>query len=636
MPLLVFALATMSCVAADRGAGIQDIAMRWMTIERSLVQMCLAQASVGSVPTGNGPCPIIRTLDEFHKLARCFLDSRMYRTYRIVSPPPSFDVPVAGGPPEIHALADLVLSLRQAVLDGDWDRAAIASSDISGSIAYTMMWGRAANQVIVNMYSQLLLIFGVVTVLAVFTMCVFYGIMTRSQRREEESSSFSRVVLMAQEEERARISRELHDTVVQDVRRLSVEIDKIVKVDERTRREELYAEASVLQTAIAGSLRDICNNLVPLDFGLQGLPDALRRLCFDFDKRTGIVCRMEMAEGTNPGFLDRESQLQVFRIVQEALTNVEKHAKATEAVVALHSETDGNLVIGITDDGVGLKPRAQKDTVGSLPGGMRMGLRGMNERATLLNGNLIVSGEQKKGTQIRLCVPLPPVGTQHTAQPITTHKNASNIAATKTLLIDDHLLINSAITSLLEGTGRFRIMRQVHSLEEARSFVEKAAKQAIQEMPELVVLDIQLGKESGLDFLPFLKDFCQAKQVPMPPVLVCSVFDDPFRIQTALKLGALGYVSKNGNEDELLNAVDTVLRGEVYVPGEHIARLNGISGKYMQLTRRELELINLVKQNKTNDQIADVMCLSKRSVETYISRIYLKTGTENRLELLNL
>jgi len=122
----------------------------------------------------------------------------------------------------------------------------------------------------------------------------------------------------------------------------------------------------------------------------------------------------------------------------------------------------------------------------------------------------------------------------------------------------------------------------------------------------------------------------------MPPVLIQSAFDDPFRIQTALGLGALGYVPKGMEEGELLKAVDTVLRGEVYVSKEHITRLNGVSSKYMRLTKRELELINLVKQNKTNGQIAEAMGVSKRSVETYISHIYVKTGVQNRLELMGL
>jgi len=385
-----------------------DIAIQWMTIERSLVRMRLAQASGETVPTGEGLCPIMQTLDEFHKSARSFLDSQAYRTYGIVSPPPDFDFTLAGRPPEVRKLADLVLSLRHAVLDRDWDRVALVSSDISGSITYAMVWGRSANQVIVRMYSQLLLAFGALTVFAGLTVWFFHGMMARSQRREKEGSAFSRAVLIAQEEERGRISRDLHDTVVQDMRQLSKEMDKIVRVDERTEREELYVEASILQTAIAGNLRDICNNLVPMDFDPQGLPDALRRLCLNFAERTGIDCLMEIADGAPPGFPSKEKNLQIFRIVQEALTNVEKHAKATKAIVELRSELNGNIVISITDDGVGLKPKMRKDLMGSLSGGTHLGIRGMNERAMLLGGSITINNNQGKGTQVLVRTPPPP------------------------------------------------------------------------------------------------------------------------------------------------------------------------------------------------------------------------------------
>ena len=545
--------------------------------------------------------------------------------YRLVAPPPDFDVSLTGWAPEIRDLDCLVLSLRQAVLDGDWDRATLVSSDIAGSISYAMAWGMAANQAIARAYSQLLLAFSVVIVLTSFAIWVSHGMMLRLRKRGEEDSAFSRAVLMAQEEERGRISMELHDTVVQDMRRLSRDMDKIVGIDERAEREELYAEASVLQTAIADSLRDICNNLVPLDFGPRELPDALRRLCLDFAERTGVDCRMETANGACLDFRDRESSLHIFRMVQEALTNVEKHAEATKATVELRREAGGNIVIIVVDNGKGLKPVTQK---GPSSDGTRLGIRGMRVRAMLLGGSITVNGRPEGSRGTRIVIRVPPINTLPNTCDTETGPTPSVVDA---LLIDDHPSTNKGVAYTLRETGRFPVLGQAKSLDGARRFIEKADR-----LPALIVLDIQLGRENGLDFLPFLKTFCLEKQVPMPPVLVQSTFDDPFRVETALGLGALGYVPKNADEAEMLKAVDTVLRGEPYVPREHLDRLNRVSGKYLRLTKREIELIDLVKQNKTNDQIAEAMGVSKRSVETYISRIYVKTGAQNRLELMGL
>ena len=198
------------------------------------------------------------------------------------------------------------------------------------------------------------------------------------------------------------------------------------------------------------------------------------------------------------------------------------------------------------------------------------------------------------------------------------------------LLVDDHPLTSLGLASCLEETDCFRVSGQANSLGEAQRFIETL------QVPSLVILDIQLGKENGLDFLPFLKDFCQTNDIPKPLVLICSVFDDPFRIQTALKLGASGYVSKNGSKEDLLNAIDSIFRGEIYVTSEHNVRLGEMSDKYTRFTSRELEVLNLLKQNKTNKQIAEAMEISKRTVENHISNIYLKTGVASRWEVMDL
>jgi DNA-binding NarL/FixJ family response regulator len=196
------------------------------------------------------------------------------------------------------------------------------------------------------------------------------------------------------------------------------------------------------------------------------------------------------------------------------------------------------------------------------------------------------------------------------------------------LLIDDHPLTNNGLASCLEETGCFSVSGQANSLSEARRFIEESKN-----LPSLIVLDIMLGEENGLAFLTFLRSFCREKRVPIPPVLVCSVLEDPFRIQTALKLGASGYISKTTSKAELLKAIDTVLRGEVYITSEHAVKLSKSLGAYGQFTKRELEVLNLIKQNKSNQEIAKGLYINIRTVENHISNIYFKTGCGSRQEL---
>ncbi|MDR2942766.1 MAG: response regulator transcription factor [Treponema sp.] len=119
-----------------------------------------------------------------------------------------------------------------------------------------------------------------------------------------------------------------------------------------------------------------------------------------------------------------------------------------------------------------------------------------------------------------------------------------------------------------------------------------------------------------------------------PPILVCSVIEDTFRIRTALHMGASGYISKSDAKEQFLEAVDAVLRGEAYVSDKNNEILEEASITHARFTRREQEPLHLIKQNKTNQHIAQTLGLSVRTVENYISNIYFKTGVKTRQELM--
>jgi len=199
------------------------------------------------------------------------------------------------------------------------------------------------------------------------------------------------------------------------------------------------------------------------------------------------------------------------------------------------------------------------------------------------------------------------------------------------LLIDDHPLLNAGLISILEATGLFTVCGQAESLAKAMSFIEDAAS-----MPSLIILDLLLGEDNGLDFFPMLEKYCSERKIPKPPVLVCSALEDPFKVQAALKLGASGFLSKTSGREELLKAIDTILSGKIYVSDELNITLNEKSGLYSKFTKREIDVIHLLKQNKTNRFIADALSISLRTVENYISKIYFKTGFSSRGELQKL
>ena len=200
----------------------------------------------------------------------------------------------------------------------------------------------------------------------------------------------------------------------------------------------------------------------------------------------------------------------------------------------------------------------------------------------------------------------------------------------KILIIDDHRLVNSALTSLLKEKGRVYECIQANTLGQARAVIKGSGKK----LPDIIILDLILGKEDGFDFLPYLNDYCAAKKITKPPVLVCSMREESYCVQTALKLNARGYICKSADETQFLEAIDTVLSGEVYISDDYKEKAAKLYAIYDKFSKRENEIFNLIKKNKTNHQIAKELTLSIRTVESHMSNIYFKTGAKTRQELI--
>jgi NarL family two-component system response regulator LiaR len=211
--------------------------------------------------------------------------------------------------------------------------------------------------------------------------------------------------------------------------------------------------------------------------------------------------------------------------------------------------------------------------------------------------------------------------------------NLPNANKTAILLVEDHPLTWYGLAACLKDKGSLFIAGTAATMEEGRRFITKKSGG----LPGLVILDILLGTENGLEFIRFLREFCEPRSLPMPAVLVCSMYQDPFRVQTALQMGAAGYISKSADAAEILRAIDTVLSGGQYID----PRIKPVIDKtpvdvYDKFTRREREILILLKQNYGNQRIALKLGLSQRTVENHISHIYLKTGCLTRQELMDI
>jgi len=214
-------------------------------------------------------------------------------------------------------------------------------------------------------------------------------------RRGREVAALNAVI-----DERARLSRELHDGLAQLVAFLLVRLDTVAGLVESDRRPEAAAEIEKLRRVADDLYVDVREAIAGLrsQVAERGLVPALRDYLDEFEERHGITVVLDAAK--TPVRAPDLVGMHVFRIVQEALSNVRKHAEAHHAWVTVRS-TPRRLTIEIGDDGVGFEPTTDlRSTPGSL------GLTSMRERAEALGGALRVESAPGTGTRVLVSVPL--------------------------------------------------------------------------------------------------------------------------------------------------------------------------------------------------------------------------------------
>lgn len=205
-------------------------------------------------------------------------------------------------------------------------------------------------------------------------------------------------VFDAQEEERGRVARELHDGISQILVGIRYALDNARRRLERgdpKAKEPLNKGIETLAEAIT-EVRRISRDLRPGVLDDLGLGPALKTLVDEFETRTGIDCTFETVVFRNR--LDNEAKIALYRIAQEALTNVERHAGATHVAIAVRGHRKG-ATLRISDNGAGLPERHRAASPG-------LGLRNMQERMEQLGGQLHISPRKGGGTTIEAIVPL--------------------------------------------------------------------------------------------------------------------------------------------------------------------------------------------------------------------------------------
>jgi two-component system, NarL family, sensor histidine kinase UhpB len=213
------------------------------------------------------------------------------------------------------------------------------------------------------------------------------------QRVDHERRRSGKLVLRAQEEERRRLARDLHDEVNQALTAILLRLEALA-LDSPPERAAEVAELKRLASTAMDELLTLARQLRPTALDDHGLVAAIAAQVRGFEESTGI--RARLATAGNPGALDEEKQTVIYRVAQEALNNAGRHAGAREVELELRAE-GGGAELHVRDDGGGFDPAVRRN------GGL--GLDGMAERARLVGGELDLRSSPGSGTELTLRVP---------------------------------------------------------------------------------------------------------------------------------------------------------------------------------------------------------------------------------------
>jgi PAS domain S-box-containing protein len=219
------------------------------------------------------------------------------------------------------------------------------------------------------------------------------------RRSKEELQELGAAAHQAREQEKSRIARELHDELAQALTALQMDVawckEKIPPGEDGFEKKLERMEA-LLNTTVT-STRRIAADLRPLMLDDLGLLPAVEWLVENFTQRTGVAC--ELAVSISDLNLHKTHSTAVFRIVQESLANIAKHARASQAEVAI-AQNGSEVTIAVRDDGLGFSPQDPRKP-------NSFGLVGLRERAYLLGGEAAIISAPGRGTDIEVRLPLP-------------------------------------------------------------------------------------------------------------------------------------------------------------------------------------------------------------------------------------
>ncbi|MCR5063231.1 MAG: response regulator transcription factor, partial [Treponema sp.] len=196
-------------------------------------------------------------------------------------------------------------------------------------------------------------------------------------------------------------------------------------------------------------------------------------------------------------------------------------------------------------------------------------------------------------------------------------------------VVEDHTVTNIGLVQLVAQKTGLECIGSALSKSEALEKIKMLADGETENLPDILILDLFLGEESGIDLLRQIRS-----DYPTVKVLVYSMYAKPGILSLVLEAGAHGFVEKSAPESVLITAVKNILAGETFVQQNLVSPLFTYKTMFDGLTKQEQNVFKKILERKSKAQIAEELNIIPRSVDNYFTHIFEKTGCKNAQEVV--
>lgn len=433
--------------------------------------------------------------------------------------------------------------------------------------------------------------------------------------------------------ERERLARELHDSLGQVLGYTNIQIQAIREMLKSSRISEVDRSLVRLSQVIMEANTEVREFIYEVKTTLlfkEGFFAALQQYLTHFEQNFQIRIEAHNPDHLTDAELDLPVGVQLFRIIQEALANVRKHAKAGKVKITFQKQ-DRQIRVSVADDGVGFDP--EKLAAGQ----SSFGLEVMRERAGQIGGAIRIESEPGQGTKVTVTIPGytgpdqistpagPGVGTRETDPKI------------RVLLVDDHVLFMEGLQNLISSKG-FEV---IGTAKDGLEALEKARLLH----PEMVLMDLQMPRCNGLTATRLIKT-----EMPEIKIIILTMSDREQDLWEAIKNGASGYLLKGLRVEELIDQLSGLALGATIISPELAAQiLEEFSREDTEtaaaaelipvepedaLSQRQIKILALIAEGYTYKEVASKLFVSERTIKYQMADILRQLQLKTRRQAI--